>query len=116
MLQIRNDSRDILIHCKGGGEKDWYGGNELVFSTKDWEICSSGSSDTLIIERTSTTLKLTQAEGCVEMFRRGWAADDGKCLSDTGFWRLQNYGTTVLTAESVLGTVFWYCTVLRTVL
>ena len=94
--------KDMLIHCKDGGAKNWYGGNLITISTRNWGICSSGTTNTLIIERTSVTLKILRSGGVV--FSRNWATTDGKCLLEAALWRLQNYGTTVLTAESVLGT------------
>ena len=102
MIEIRSSMKDMLIHCKDGGAKNWYGGNLITISTTNWGICSSGTTNTLIIERTSVALKILRSGGVV--FSRNWATTDGKCLLEAGLWRLQNYGTTVLTAESVLGT------------
>ena len=101
MFVIRSTYKDLLIHCREGGARDWNDGNLLTFPTTSWGICSSGTSETLTIERTSVIMKIMK--GDVVVFRRKWAADDGKCLLDAGFWRLQNYGTTVVSAESVLG-------------
>ena len=90
-----------MVHCRDGGTKNWSGGNLLQFSTKNWGICSSGATDTLIVERTSVRLKIMRDD--VELFNRKWEPSDGKCLLDARFWRLENRGTASLSAESVLG-------------
>ena len=104
MVEIKSFEKQLWIHCKEGGTKDWYGGNKLIFSTRSWGICRSGTTDTLIIERTALTLKIWRGDEVV--FSRNWAATDGKCLSEAGFWRLQNFGNTVLSAWSILGKVY----------
>ena len=102
MAEISSEQRELWIHCSEGGNKGWYGGNLLTFSTTDWGICSSGTTETLIIERTSERLEIMRGDDEV-VFRRNWAETDGKCLLKAGFWRLQNYGTTVVSAKSILG-------------
>ena len=104
MVEMKSYTKQLWIHCKEGGTKDWYGGNKLIFSTRSWGICRSGTTDTLIIERTALALKIWR--GDEEVFSRNWAATDGKCLLKAGFWRLQNFGNTVLSAWSILGTVY----------
>ena len=99
--------KQLVVHCKEGGAKDWFGGNRLKFWTWRWGMCRSGSSETFIIEWTTVRLKITRWDN-VEVFSRNWAATDGKCLLKAGFWRLQNYGTTVVSAKSVLGIVICY--------
>ena len=102
-FEVRSSSRVLFVHCKEGGRKDWYGGNIRRFRTKRWGICRSGISETLIIERTSVVLKIMRAG--FEVFSRNWAGNDGRCLLEAGFWRLENYGKTVVSAGSVLGIV-----------
>ena len=104
MFEIIGRRRKLFIHCKEGGKKDWFGGNYLKFSTWSWGICRSGTSETLIMERTSERLKIMRED--VMVFSRNWAATDGRCLLEAGFWRLQNYGTTILSAWSILGTYY----------
>ena len=104
MLELKSYRKILNIHCKQGGTSNWNGGNLLKFSTRNWGICNSGTSETLIIERTSATLKIMR--GDVLVFSRNWEATDGKCLSEAAFWRLQNYGTTILSARSILGKAY----------
>ena len=105
MLELKSYWKVLQIHCKEGGTSNWYGGNLLQFSTRNWGICNSGTSETLIIERTSARLKILS--GDLVVFSRNWAATDGKCLSEAAFWRLQNYGTTILSARSILGKAYF---------
>ena len=95
----------LFIHCKEGGRKNWFGGNFLSFSTRSWGMCRYGTSETLLIERTSERLKIMRED--VVVFSRNWAATDGRCLLEAGFWRLDNYGTTVISAESILGKAYF---------
>ena len=104
MLELISANKILQIHCKQGGTRYWYGGNLLQFSTRNWGICNSGTSETLIIERTSARLRIMM--GDVLVFNRNWAATDGKCLSEAGFWRIINYGRTVVSAESILGKAY----------
>ena len=98
----RSSGKQLRLHCKEGGRADWYGGNLRTFSTKRWGICRSGIlTETLIIERTSVLMKIMRAG--IEVFSRNWAKKDGRCLLEAGFWRLENYGKTVVSAGSVLG-------------
>ena len=103
MVVVKNFNRKLLLHCRDEETKikNWSKGNLLRFSTKNWGICSSGATDTLIIERTSVRLKIMR--GDVELFNREWEPSDGKCLLGAGFWRLENLGTTSVSAASVLG-------------
>ncbi|KAL5266359.1 hypothetical protein ACHWQZ_G003697 [Mnemiopsis leidyi] len=87
MFEIISTNKDLLIHCKEGGARNWYDGNLLTFPTTSWGICSSGTSETLTIERTSVKLEIMK--GGVVVFRRKWAADDGKCLLDAAMRLLQ---------------------------
>ena len=104
MFEVRSFSKELFVYCKGGGTKDWYGGNMRTFSTKSWGLCPSDTlTETLIIERTSVVLKIMRAG--FEVFSRNWAADDGQCLWEAGFWRLGNLGSTVVSAGSILGKV-----------
>ena len=111
MFEISRSRRQLWIHCIEGGKKDWYGGSLLKFSTWSWGICRSGTSETLLIERTSVALKIMR--GYVEVFSRNWAATDGRCLLKAGFWRLQNYGTTILSARSILGTYYTFIILIK---
>ena len=103
MMEMRSYSTDLVVHCKEGGNKDWWGGNHLTFSTWSWGICSSGTTETLTIERSTVALQILR--GAVVVFHRNWAVNDGRCSLEAGFWRLENFGTTVVSAESVLGIV-----------
>ena len=105
-IEIKSPQKELWIYCNEGGTKDWYGGNLLTFPTDNWGICSSGTTETLIIERTSKRLNIMRDDDVV-VFSRNWAATDGKCLLKAGFWRLQNYGTTVVSAKSILGIEFF---------
>ena len=102
-FEVRNFSNELFVYCKEGGTEDWYGGNIRRFPTKSWGICSSGTSETLIIERTSVVLKIMRAG--FEVFSWNWGADDGRCQLEAGFWRLANFGRTVISAGSILGKV-----------
>ena len=103
MVEMSSNSGNFVVHCRDGGSKNWYGGNRLRFSTRNWGLCISGSTDTLVIERTSVHLKISKGDEVV--FWRNLATTDGKCLLDAGFWRLANHGKTVVSAEGVLGKV-----------
>ena len=107
MFEVRSSGKELFVHCKEGGTKHWYGGNIRRFSTKSWGMCTSGNSETLIIERTSVALTIIRAG--FEVFSRNWAEDDGKCLLEAGFWRLENFGSTVVSAGSILGKVHSNC-------
>ena len=101
MIVVKSSQRQLVLHCRYEESKNWSGGKVRRFSTKNWGVCSSGATDTLIIEHTSVRLKIMR--GDVGLFNREWEPSDGNCLLDAGFWRLENVGRSSVSAASVLG-------------
>ena len=103
MKKYANEVPAFWVHCREGGNKDWYGGKLLTFPTAPWGICTSETTEKLIMEWTPVELKVMKSD--VELFSRKWSATEGRCLLEPGFWNLQNIGSTVASAESILGMI-----------
>ena len=59
----------------------------------------TGRKDTLMIEWTDTGVKLMRDEEVI--ISQVWGSTDGDCLTKkTAYWRIQNYGSTVISAFS----------------
>ena len=61
----------------------------------------TGTKDTLTIEWTDTGVKLMRDEEVI--ISQVWGPTDGDCFSEkTAYWRIQNYGLTVISAHNYL--------------
>lgn len=65
---------------------------------------SNRNTDSLIVEWTQEGVKLLREEKVI--VSKKWSSTDGRCLKKAKFWRIQNYGTTVISGESIQGTNF----------
>ena len=107
---VQLGSGKINIYCNGAGRKNWYGGeNWGHWPAYNLRLCSgnTGSTDTVIIEWTQRGVKVIRNE--VVIVSRNWQSNYGYCLEKAEFWRLQNYGSTVISGESVLGRYTEFC-------
>ena len=94
----------ISVYCKEAGRKNWYSGELWQHPAGNSGPCrrAVGSTDRLIVEWTQEGVKLMRDEEII--MSRTWGPTGGNCLEKTAYWRVQNYGSTVISAESFLGT------------
>ena len=94
----------MKIYCKYAGTRSYFEGENWEYPVGSSGPCRNnvGSTDTLIVERTQEGVKLMRDEEII--MSRTWSLTDGNCLEKTGFWSIQNWGTTVISGENVLGT------------
>ena len=102
-VELQGINQDISVYCKEAGSKTWENGEVWQHPEGDSGPCKGvvGSIDTLIVEWTQEGVKLMRDEEII--MSRTWSPTDGHCLKKTAYWRVQNYGSTVISAESVLG-------------
>ena len=103
---LRGENGSISVFCKDAGDKDYYEGEIKTYPvnrTGPWPCRGNvGSTDTLIVEWTQEGLKLMRDEKII--LSRTWGSTDGHCRKKPVSWRIQNWGSTVILAESVVGT------------
>ena len=103
-VELLGKYQDISVYCKEAGRKNWYSGEMWKYSAGSSGPCTGnvGSTDTLIVEWTQEGVKLMRDEEII--MSRTWDLTGGNCLEKTGYWNIQNLGSTVISAESFLGT------------
>ena len=96
----------ISIWCKDAGSMDFYGGEKREYAVESSGPCTDDTvpSETVIIEWTQTGVKVVRNEELI--VSREWGATDGSCLKKTGYWKIQNRGSTVISGENVQGIRF----------
>ena len=102
-VELYGKNRDISVYCREAGRKNWYSGEIWFYRAGNSGPCKGavGSTDTLIVEWTQEGVKLMRDEEII--LSQTWGLTGGNCLKKTAYWRVQNYGSTVISAESVLG-------------
>ena len=94
---------NISVYCKDAGDKNYWGGERRWYPAGNRGPCYTGESETLSIEWTEVGVKVLRGDEVI--LSQEWGPTDGHCLKETGFWRIQNYGNTVISGESILGTL-----------
>ena len=102
-VALRGKDGKMSILCKDAGDKTTYGGEMWWYPAGNREPCYTGESETLSIEWTEVGVKVMRGDEVI--LSQEWGPTDGHCLKETGFWRIQNYGDTVISGESILGTL-----------
>ena len=100
---LRGKDGKMSVFCKDAGDKKTYDGEIRWYPAGNRGPCYTGESETLIIEWTEVGVKVLRGDEVI--LSQGWGQTDGHCLKETGFWRIQNYGNTVVSGESILGTL-----------
>ena len=105
-VELLGLDKDVRVHCKDAGKKNWYGGEIWYHPVSKSGPCleNTGPTDTLIIEWTQKGVKLMRDKDLI--LSREWKSTDGHCLKKAAFWRLQNYGNAPVTGQDFLGTLF----------
>ena len=101
-LLFRGKDENISVYCNDAGDKNYWGGERRWYPAGNRGPCYTGESETLIIEWTEVGVKVLRGDEVI--LSQEWGPTDGHCLKETGFWRIQNIGTTVVSGESILGT------------
>ena len=102
-VELYGTGKAVGVFCKGAGSKSWYDGEKWSHSVGATGPCTgiTGPEDTLTIEWTDTGVKLMRDEEVI--ISQVWGSTDGNCLSEkTAYWRIQNYGSTVISARNYL--------------
>ena len=102
-LELFGTGTAVRVFCKGAGSKSWYDGEKWSHSVGATGPCTgiTGPEDTLMIEWTDTGVKLMRDEEVI--ISQVWGSTDGDCLSKKStYWRIQNYGSTVISARNYL--------------
>jgi len=102
-LLFRGKDENISVYCNDAGDKNYWGGERRWYPAGNRGPCYTGESETLIIEWTEVGVKVLRGDEVI--LSQEWGPTDGHCLKETGFWRIQNYGDTVISEESILGTL-----------
>ena len=100
---LRGKDGKMSVFCKDAGDKKTYDGEIRWYPADNRGPCYTGESETLIIEWTEVGVKVLRDDEVI--LSQEWGPTDGHCLKETGFWRIQNYGNTVISGESILGTL-----------
>ena len=94
-LELYGTGQDIGVFCTGAKKK--------LHPPGATGPCKevTGTKDTLTIEWTDTGVKLMRDEEVI--ISQVWGPNDGDCFSEkTAYWRIQNYGSTVISARNYL--------------
>ena len=103
---LKSSHMIVEVYCHNAGDKSWYNGAGWTTEVDSLRDCSSGTHTTYTVEM--TTEKVTVRRQTEVLLTQIWTDTDGDCLLQPHCWKLQNWGTTTVTATSLDGILLYF--------